>query len=147
MPLSKDTSVAGAMIIVVAFLAFTFYVASRAETETPEAWNRLYAVFSSIEALGFAAAGLILGRTIDIPSRQEMRSLQESNAELSVRAKDAKSSIAEAQREIESAKKILTESNDMSVARPKATLALERALTRANAAQFTPMHTTAEKDN
>jgi len=59
-----------AIVIVVVFLVFVLFLGREAQTATDESWARLLTLFSSIEALAFAAAGLLLGRAVDRPTRE-----------------------------------------------------------------------------
>lgn len=133
MELTTQLQARMAWIIVVLFFAFAFFVAYSAIGTQDAAWSRLYAVFSSIEALGFAAAGVILGRRIDAPQVAQMRKLETDNAALAAQQHQNEAALASLEQEIETARKALADTSVPTEELRGTEQPLERALLRIGA--------------
>lgn len=77
---SGPAQILAAVAIMVIFAGFAFYVAAEAKAteDDSERWSRLLTIFSSIEALGFAAAGLLLGQSVAAPARTALRASEDA---------------------------------------------------------------------
>jgi len=130
----KEYSAIGALVIVVAFLGFAYYLVHQASAD-PETWNRLFSLFSSLEALGFAAAGLLLGKSVGLPGAKAIDALQRENAQLSVEANTMRHVAKEIEGDLQAAQGILSDETELAVKRTDAEAALSRALKRTSAAR------------
>jgi len=68
-----------ALTVVICFILFGAVLAFMAMRATDDEWQRLLTLFYSIEAIGFAAAGLLFGATVETPSRHAFKALADSN--------------------------------------------------------------------
>lgn len=130
----KEYSAIGALVIVIAFLGFAYYLVDQASVE-PETWNRLFSIFSSLEALGFAAAGLLLGRSVGLPGAQAIDALQRENAQLSVEANTMRHVTEEIESDLQAAQGILRDETVLAAKRTDAEAAVSRALMRTSTAR------------
>jgi hypothetical protein len=79
-----------AIAISAAFCAFIVFLLSKADSADDGDWARYLTLFSSVEALGFAAAGMLLGRTIDKPTRDSVEALKSANDALTQSDRNAR---------------------------------------------------------
>lgn len=119
-----------AVAIVAAFFAFTYYVAAEGLEVEDEKWIRLYSIFSSVEALGFAAAGLILGRTIETPQVNQLRTLETQNATLAAQKQQDAATLQTLQQELQTARTALASAPGSEAETREIDKTLERALMR-----------------
>ncbi|WGW02410.1 hypothetical protein [Tropicibacter oceani] len=132
----KEYSAMGALVIVIAFLGFAYYLVGQASADA-ETWNRLFSLFSSLEALGFAAAGLLLGRSVGLPGARAIDALQRENAQLSAESTTMRHVTEELESDLQAARDILSDESELASKRIDAVDAVTRALMRTSTARAT----------
>lgn len=75
-------SALGILLVFAGFAGYVVYVAT-ADGTTDGLWSRILVIFSSFEALGFAAAGLLLGQQINATTARRVTDLEAKNDSLS----------------------------------------------------------------
>ncbi|WP_372529788.1 hypothetical protein [Aurantimonas coralicida] len=73
----QAVSALGILIVFALFAGYVVYVASSGATDG--VWSRILVIFSSFEALGFAAAGLLLGQQINATTARRVSELETKN--------------------------------------------------------------------
>jgi hypothetical protein len=147
MPTAPTFQTYVAVAIILCFFGFAFFIASQSMTLSDSQWTRLYAIFSSLEALGFAAAGMILGRTIDAPNLSRLRDLERQNAAFSMQQKQSDEAFVSLEQDIGTARSALAETQ-ISGGSPRDTdIPLERALMRIGTLRQSTPSTPAASDS
>lgn len=129
------SAIAAAAFLLLAYFGFTVFVAVQSSDAGTEHWSRLITLFSSLEALGFAAAGLLLGQSIERPHREAMAALSATNTTLRLRDQAMKRAVERIRSDMAEVKDMLqsTEAagqNDHEVQIRRAESLVERALVR-----------------
>ena len=86
----------------------------------PRLGTGCFRFFSSLEALGFAAAGLLLGRSVGLPGAQAIDALQRENAQLSVEANTMRHVTEEIESDLQAAQGILRDETVLAAKRTDA---------------------------
>jgi len=82
----STTQIIAAVLIFLGFAGFAGYVVSIANEATDAEWARVLVVFTSFEALGFAAAGLLLGRQVSRATLERLKDVEQRNTVLAQEA-------------------------------------------------------------
>lgn len=110
----------GAILVSAAFVAFVIFLLIRADAATSDQWARYLTLFSSVEALGFAAAGMLLGRTIDEPTRESVKALRAANDALSATERATRAAAAATRSDLEEiARSLQTEGSPLWATKPR----------------------------
>jgi hypothetical protein len=76
-----------AIVALVAFAAFTAYMITQADAENEITWTRLAWLFSSVEAIAFAAAGALFGASVQRERAEKAEEDARQNAEAAARGR------------------------------------------------------------